>query len=213
MMQKIFYYGLVFSLIIFSLNSCSSSLSLIKNKFTFNENFKINDSSIYKKIDEYNEFYANKIPELSIVIICSKENLSNQKINEYYISSINQNSYLYENPCSGYFIHNNKIVLVYSKKIGYINPVNYPKRFLKKISKNLNENWYQYKEHCNDDFFTLKATIVTGQDLTNKVKKGITSKIKHFDLWNYCYDEKRFSYTNYVSLDNFRTIYVEDCED
>ena len=212
-MQKIFYYVLAFSLIIFSLNSCSSSLSLIKNKFTFNENFKINDSSIYKKIDEYNEFYSNKIPELSIVIICSKENLSNQKINEYYISSINQDSYLINQPCTGSFVYKDKIILVYSKKIGFINPVNYPVKFLNKIKKNLINNWYCFKENCKSNTITLTGVVVTGEEQINKINNGITTKIKHFDLWNYCYGEKRFSYTNYVNLDNFRTIYVEDCED
>lgn len=212
MMQKIFYCGLAYSFFLIIITSCVSPLRSIKNKFIFDEKFSINDIEILKKIDEYSDLYINRA-KLSLIIICSKENLRNKKVTEYYISNINQDSYLFNNPCSGSFVYKNKIILVYSSKIGYINPVNYPVKFLKKARKSLNEDWNLYKEHCNDDFYTLKSVILTGTDQINKVKNGVTTEIKHFDLWNYCYGEKRFRYTNYVNLDNFRTIYVEDCND
>ena len=213
-MRKIFYSRLVFSIFVLIFNSCTSPIHLIKNKFIFDQNFKIYDNKIFNELDEYKSFYKKELKS-KVVIICSKENLHDQEIKEYYISAIQQDSQLLDNPCSGSFIYKDEMVLVYSKKIGYINPINYPVKFLNKIRKKIVSDWYCYEESCKSDNVYNIGIVITGIDRINKIKNGNSTKVRpfYFDIWNYCYGKKRFSYTNYVNLDNFRTIYLEDCDD
>lgn len=214
-----FYKKLVYIsfYIIFSTTiSCNGQLNLINNNHLFRENVSLNDTKIYKHLDDYFTLLNQAKLVEQTMIICSDEDLYSKNVKNYFISSIISDSDLYELPCTGYVIYKEKVILIYSKKIGFINPVNYPKSFLEKVNKQLDCFWFKRVNRYTNEVCKKKSGIVfLGHNSHYSINNDIKTVLKYNKFWlgEFMFNDKFASYTDFVNLDNFRTIYVENCED
>jgi hypothetical protein len=188
----------ILSVLIFSFGC--SSISYV-NKTELKE-IEIKDIFLLKSINQY--LKTNK-QDKSLVVIITKD------INNYksvkYINHILSLSKLYTNPLSSYAIHNNNIILIYSKKDGYVDPRKYQKSFISKM-KNLLDNDWSLTVGYNG------ALEFTGKQILNhstpwKLAKGKidSSKNYKFNRSKFLYNKNFFDFGDYYNLDSLRIVY------
>jgi len=190
----------ILSVLIFSFGC--SSISYV-NKTELKE-IEIKDIFLLKSINQY--LKTNK-QDKSLVVIITKD------INNYksvkYINHILSLSKLYTNPLSSYAIHNNNIILIYSKKDGYVDPRKYQKSFISKM-KNLLDNDWSLTVGYNG------ALEFTGKQILNhstpwKLAKGKidSSKNYKFNRSKFLYNKNFFDFGDYYNLDSLRIVYPD----
>lgn len=216
-MNKLYYKTILFIKIFIYVNvlsSCTSPLELIKNKnFDFKENIVPVEKNVIFYLDKYINSYG--FENKGFYTVFSKENLYSKNVKSFYITREFNMSSVFDQPCTGYFIYKNHLVLVYSKKLGFINPVNYSKKFIKIITQNSYDDWTLKRISCTEEQYLLDTPIVSNDSPAYFINGNLQKELSYyeFNFNKICYGEKYFSYTNFVDLDNFRTIYLEDCKD
>ena len=214
-----FYKKLVYINLLILLNfatSCSSQVDLIKNNHLFKENIPLNDDKIYSHIDDFFTLLDITKDTKLTVILCSQEDLYSKNVKNYIISTIGYDSEIFDLPCTGYIIYKEKVVLIYSKKSGFVNPLYYSNYFLEKVKKQLNGSFIIKINSFTNELCQKENEIDRiGHHNHFKIENNIKTILKYnkFRMEDYLFGNKYFSYKNYANLDNFRTIYVEDCED
>ena len=218
-MLLIFYKKLVYinlSFLLFYNTSCYSQIDLIKNNHSFKENIPLIDNKIYSHIDDFFTMLNDIKAPKGTVILCSQNDLYSENVKEYFISTIGYDFSLFNLPCTGYIIYKEKVVLIYSKKSGFVNPLYYSNYFLEKVKKQLNGSFIIKINSFTNELCQKENEIDRiGHHNHFKIENNIKTILKYnkFRMEDYLFGNKYFSYKNYANLDNFRTIYVEDCED
>ena len=188
----------ILSVLIFSFGC--SSISYVNKKEL--KEIEIKDIFLLKSINQY--LKTNK-QDKSLVVIITKD-INNSK-SVKYINHILSLSKLYTNPLSSYAIHNNNIILIYSKKDGYVDPRKYQKSFISKM-KNLLDNDWSLTVGYNG------ALEFTGKQILNhstpwKLAKGKidSSKNYKFNRSKFLYNKIFFDFGDYYNLDSLRIVF------
>jgi hypothetical protein len=193
----------ILSVLIFSFGC--SSISYVNKKEL--KEIEIKDIFLLKSINQY--LKTNK-QDKSLVVIITKDIINSKSVK--YINHILSLSKLYTNPLSSYAIHNNNIILIYSKKDGYVDPRKYQKSFISKM-KNLLDNDWSLTVGYNG------ALEFTGKQILNhstpwKLAKGKidSSKNYKFNRSKFLYNKIFFDFGDYYNLDSLRIVYPDGAD-
>ena len=214
-----FYKKLVYINLLILLNfatSCSSQVDLIKNNHLFKENIPLNDDKIYSHIDDFFTLLDITKDTKLTVILCSQEDLYSKNVKNYIISTIGYDSEIFDLPCTGYIIYKEKVVLIYSKKSGFVNPFYYSNFFLEKVEKQLLGSFLVKINRSTNELCPKEDEIVRlGHYSHYKIENNVKTILKYNKFWldEFMFKDKFRKYTDFVNQNNFRTVYVEDCED
>jgi len=185
------------------LTSCGSQNKLHTNDQLIE--YTLKDQFLLKSIDDYilNNFNKKDVVDIEnrakrLVIIASK-NINNPDKSKY-ISHIRNDSSIYNEPISGYFIYKNDTILIYSKKDKYINPWKYPAGFSASMKQQLNDTESRY-EQDDGDFLNFKEFYSLDHTPYWRVNKGrLTKDVRNYSQhkllygstknWGYDYDGK-----------------------
>lgn len=124
----------------------------------------------------------------TIIVLLSKDLNDPKKVK--YLNHIFQDSYIYNEPISGYFIHNQDTILVYSKKDNFVNPWKYPPEFSAKMKQQLNDTESKYKQK-DGDYLNFNSPLITNHSHYWKVeRKNLIKGDMNFDPFKFLYGGK-----------------------
>lgn len=166
-----------------SANKLCTNKELIR--YEVKDQFILKSIDIYKEelFEEYIDIYKKKL-----IVILSKD--FNNPNKPKYLNHIFNDSQIYNEPISGYFVHKADTILIYSKKDKYINPWKYSSAFSAKMKQQLNDTESLYK---NDDlgWLVFKDSYITNHSLYWKVHKNkIIKECKNFNALKLLYGTK-----------------------
>lgn len=178
------------------------------NKFYENDElivYNIKDEFLLKSITVYKNEQLNKLKNSKInsykktmIILLSKD--VNDPKETKYLNHVFNDSHIYGQPISGYFVYEQDTILVYSRKDRYINPWKYTAEFSSKMKVQLNDNQSKYKKE-DGSYLDFKEPLVMNHSLYWKVKeKRLVKGDKNFNeskllygnknTWGFDYDGK-----------------------
>lgn len=153
------------------------------------DEFLLRSISTYKN-EQLSELKNSKINgyKKCMIILLSKD-LNNPKETKY-LNHIFNDSHIYNEPISGYFVYNRDTILVYSKKDKYINPWKYTAEFSSKMKLQLNDNESKYKQE-NGSYLDFKDPLISNHSLYWKVENGKLYKgYKKLNPFKFLYGSK-----------------------
>ncbi|ANH61030.1 hypothetical protein [Dokdonia donghaensis] len=179
---------------------CSSVNKYYQNDeliiYDIKDDFLLRSISLYKK-EQLSEFKNSEIRgyRKNMIIILSKDlNDPNEK---KYINHIFNDSHIYNEPISGFFINEKDTILVYSKKDCFINPWKYTAEFSSKMKVQLNDNESKYQQE-DGSFLDFKNPYISNHSLYWKVEKNkLYKRTDGFDPFKFLYGNKNESGYDY----------------
>ncbi len=199
------YASVLLLLCLIAVFSCKTPNELIRSDdFNFG-----NNTNVEKRLDSLVGVFINSRPngyfnKMGVSLISS--DLRNWESNNLYVGRLASVTDVYAHPITGYFMHNDILVVYYDKKVGYSNPICYPPKFVYDIKLKISNDWDYVKSDCNGEYVTPDGFIMDHSPYF--LFDGQTfKKANKFDFGKIVYNKRRYNYLLEVDFENFRIVY------